>query len=263
MTRLSFLLSLLLVPSSVLLTGCGGGGGDPLVIGMELNYPPFEMKDTTGAPSGVSVDLANAMGEKLGREIVIRDMSFEGLIPALQSGRVDCVISSMTITPERSEAVSFSDPYVRTGICLLIQKDGEIQNASDLNKPGRRIAVKLGTTGDIYTKENMPEAEIAVLREASNCALEVAQGKADAFLYDQVSIYQFWQKHIDTTKALLTPVREEQWGIAVQKDDQELLGEINAFLEEYRSSGGFEKLGDKWFEEWKDNFEELGVSFVF
>jgi len=246
-----------------LLVGCGGSSEDKLVIGMELNYPPFEMKDERGNPSGVSVDMANALGESLGKKIEIRDISFEGLIPALQSDRLDCVISSMTITPERSEVVTFSDPYVRTGICMLVQKGSEVKVAEDLNQEGRRIAVKIGTTGDLYAREHLSKAEIVVLRDASNCALEVAQGKADAFIYDQISIYQFWQKHIDTTEALLKPIRQEDWGIAMQPDDAELQGQINAFLKDYREAGGFEELGDKWFEQWKDNFEQLGVSFVF
>ena len=80
----------------------------PLVVGMELAYPPFEMTDTSGKPAGVSVDLANELGKRLGRPVVIRNTSFDGLIPALKTGQVDLVISSMTATAERAKSIDFS-----------------------------------------------------------------------------------------------------------------------------------------------------------
>ncbi len=246
-------------------TGCGSGddGPAPLVVGMELAYPPFEMKDEQGKPKGVSVDLAEAMAKHLDRELVIRDFSWVGLVPALQSGQIDCVISSMTITEERDRSVDFTDPYLRSGICILAGAETGIDGLEDLEEDGRKLVVKLGTTGHQYALEFLPEAELAVLEDAGLCALEVAQGKADAFLYDQLSIYQYWRKHEVTTKALLRPLREEVWGIAVREGDDELREAINGFLESYREEGGFDRLGDRWLNEGKEGFEKLGVPFVF
>ena len=245
-------------------SSCGDGNPDNvLIVGMELSYPPFEMKDESGEPQGVSIDLAKALGEHLNQEVEIRDYAWVGLIPSLQSDRIDCVISSMTITEERAEKIDFSDPYVRNGICMLVQKEGSVNNPEDLKQPGQRIACKLGTTGHIWAQEHLPEAKLIVLEDSGNCAMEVAQGKADAFLYDQVSIYQHWKRHPDTTRAILKPLRSEVWGIGVKKGNQELLDEINAFLKAYRDAGKFEELGDKWLKEWKVSFEEMGVSFVF
>lgn len=251
--------------AGLILSGCDDGNpSDVIVIGMELNYPPFEMKDEAGVPKGVSIDMAEALGEHVGKRIEIRDMAWIGLIPALQSGRIDCVISSMTITEERAKQVAFSDAYVRTGICLLVQNDGDIKSFEDLKTPNRRLACKLGTTGHTFAQENLPDAELAVLEDAALCALEVHQGRADAFLYDQISIAQFWrEKYPDTTRALLEPVRTEVWGAAVRQDNQQLLDQINAFFAEYRESGGFDKLGDKWLGDSKASFEEMGISFVF
>ena len=81
-----------------------------MVVAMELAYPPFETKDDAGNPIGVSVDLAKAFGESIGREVVIENIAWDGLIPALQTGKVDMIISSMTITADRKEVVDFSDP---------------------------------------------------------------------------------------------------------------------------------------------------------
>lgn len=121
----------------------------PLVVGMELAYPPFEMTDTAGKPTGVSVDIANALGKSLARPVVIQNMAFDGLIPALKAGKVDLVISSMTATAERAQSIDFSDPYISTGLCLLLKKDSTAQSIADLDKDGFKVAVKKGTTGHL------------------------------------------------------------------------------------------------------------------
>ncbi|MEM7014093.1 MAG: transporter substrate-binding domain-containing protein [Verrucomicrobiota bacterium] len=260
------LLAISAAAGAFFLSSCGGGGNpsDVLVIGMELNYPPFEMKDKTGVPEGVSIDMAEKLGEHLGMEVEIRDMAWVGLIPALQSGRIDCVISSMTITDERDEQIDFSEPYVKTGICLLVQKDGDIKSFEDLKSPNRRISCKLGTTGHTFAQENLPDAELAVLEDAALCALEVSQGRSDAFIYDQISIAQFaMDQYPDTTVALLEPVRTEVWGVGLAEGDEELREGINAFITKFREDGGFDELGDKWLGDSKATFEELGVEFVF
>src|SRR5690606_33373419 len=133
----------------------------------------------------------------------------------------------------------------------------------DLDRPGRTVAVKLGTTGHLYAAANLKSAKVLVLDKETECALEVAQGKADAFIYDQMSIYGHWKKNPQTTRALLTPFREEVWAIGLRKGDDALREQVNRFLEQYKAGGGFQKLGDKWFAEQKAAFEKLGVSFFF
>src|SRR5271167_3505202 len=107
---------------------CGATRADdtdkPLVIGMELNYPPFEMTDASGTPCGVGVDMARALCAYLHRPIDIENMPFEGLIPALKTGRIDLIISSMTATDERRKSIDFSDPYLNTGLSILVKKNG-------------------------------------------------------------------------------------------------------------------------------------------
>jgi polar amino acid transport system substrate-binding protein len=99
---------------------------DTLVVGMELAYPPFEMTDTSGKPSGVRVDLAHELGKALGKKVVIENSAFDGLIPALKTGKIDLIISSMTATEERAKSIDFSDAYLRTGLCLLVKKGAPV-----------------------------------------------------------------------------------------------------------------------------------------
>jgi polar amino acid transport system substrate-binding protein len=233
----------------------------PLVVGMELAYPPFEMTDPQGKPSGISVDLARDLAQALGRPAVIENIAWDGLIPALKTGKVDLVISSMTATAERAKSSDFSDPYIATGLCLLLKKDSAVNGIADLNQPGVKIAVKKGTTGHLYATANLKNADILVLDKESAAVLEVSQGKADAFIYDQMSTYQNWQRNKETTRALLDPFQKESWAVGLRKGNDELRDKVNAFIKDYRAKGGFERLGDRYLKEMKDEFKHMGSAF--
>jgi polar amino acid transport system substrate-binding protein len=233
----------------------------PLIVGMELAYPPFEMTDQSGKPSGVSVDLATDLAKSLGRPVVIQNTAFDGLIPALKTGKVDIVISSMTATAEREKSIDFSDPYVSTGLCLLLKKDSTAKGIADLDKEGVKVAVKKGTTGHLYATNTLKKAEILVLDKESAAVLEVSQGKADAFIYDQMSTYQNWQRNSATTRAVLEPFQRESWAVGIQKGNDDLKAKVNKFIKEYREKGGFEQLGDRYLKEMKAEFKRLGYSF--
>ncbi|MDD7114453.1 MAG: transporter substrate-binding domain-containing protein [Lachnospiraceae bacterium] len=237
---------------------------DELVVAMELAYPPFETKDENGDPSGVSVDFSKAFGEYIGRDVRIENISWDGLIPSLQTGKADMVISSMTITEERKESVDFSDPYANAMLAILANKDSGISSVDDLNQSGKKIAVKTGSTGYIYAQKHLTNAEIVGLPDESACVTEVAQGKADGFIYDQLTIYRNWKKNPDTTTAVFIPFQDvEQWGVAVQKGDTELLSQLNEFIAKYREDGGFDQLTEKYLSEEKKAFDELGFQWFF
>ncbi|MBD5401308.1 transporter substrate-binding domain-containing protein [bacterium] len=262
--RMCILLSLLLV-----ILAAGGCGKEekkeePLVVAMELAYPPFEGKDEAGEPTGVSVDLMKAFGEYIGREIKIENTAWDGLIPSLQTGTADLVISSMTIRPDRAEQVDFSDPYANALLAVLVNKNTDASSIEDLNQAGMKMAVKSGSTGHLYAESNLQNAELMVLPDESACVTEVAQGRADGFIYDQLTIYRNWQKNLDTTEAIFIPFQEpEKWGIAVQKGNSELLEQVNAFLKEFRENGGYDKLEETYLSEEKKAFDELGFQWFF
>ena len=232
-------------------------------VGMELSYPPFEMTDEKGTPTGVSVDIATALGEFLGKNVLIQNTPFDGLIPALKTGRVDLIISSMTATPERAKSIDFSDAYLKTGLCLLVRKDAVGNSIADFDAPGRVIAVKKGTTGHVYTAQHAMKAKVLVLDKESSCVLEVVQGKADAFIYDQMSTYQNWKRNQETTRPLLKPFQEESWAVGIRKGNEALRDQVNAFLKDFSANGGFARLSDKYLKEQKEAFEKLDIPFFF
>lgn len=234
-----------------------------LIVGMELAYPPFEMRDAQGNPTGVSPDLAQALGEYLHQPVTIENINFSGLIPALKTGKIDLIISSMTKTPERADSIDFSEPYLSTGLCLLVRKDSPIHGIQDLDEAGMKAAVKQGTTGQAYAREHLKKAELLVLDKETACVMEVVQGKASAFIYDQMSTYANWKQNPDTTRALLAPFQAESWAIGLRKGNDDLTARVNEFLKVFKARGGFEELGNRYLPEQKAAFRQMNVPFVF
>lgn len=238
--------------------------GRTLVVAMELAYPPFETKDGAGEPSGISVDFMRDFGEAYGYDIAIENTAWDGLIPSLQTGKADCVISSMTITDERKQTVDFSDAYAQAQLAILANSGSGISSVDDLNQEGKTVAVKTGSTGDVYATNHLTEATITRLADESACVTEVVQGRADGFIYDQLTIYRNHEANPDTTEAVFIPFQDpEEWGIAVKKGDTELLDELNAFIADSKDNGEFDRLTEKYLAEEKAAFDELGFTWFF
>ena len=247
---------------ALLLAGCNRQASNTLRVGMELTYPPFETQTASGQPDGVSVKLAEALAADLGRPLQIVPMEFSGLIPALKTGSIDLVISSMTATDERRQSIDFSEPYAFTGLALLVGKDSTVQSIDDLKSANRRVAVKSGTTSESGVVKNLPETQPTAYPDDAVCVLEVSQGRADAFLYDQLSILRYHRKNPDTTKALLKPFTEEAWAIGIAKGNSGLLGKTNDFLMKFRSQGGLGLLADQYLKEEKAALESQNIPFL-
>lgn len=234
-----------------------------LIVGMELSYPPFETMDPSGKPMGVSVDLAQALGRSLGRPVDIKNIPFTGLIPSLKTGKIDCIISSMTDTPARRESIAFSNPYLSIGLALLVAKNSSSQSITDIEQDRKTLVVRQGTTGEVWARANIHKAQILAVEKESSAVLEVVQGKADAFLYDQMSVWKNAQEHSDSTRAILKPVQRENWAIGVRLQDDALRNSINSFLDQFRANGGFEALGNKYLGDQKAAFQQEGIPFYF
>lgn len=250
-------------------SGAGSDGAAPaegstLKVAMELAYPPFETKDDAGNPEGLAVDFIRDFGEAYGYDVQIENTAWDGLIPSLQSGKADLVISSMTITDERKQSVDFSDAYAMAQLAILANANSGIASIDDLNQPGKKVAVKTGSTGDVYATKNLTNAEIVRLADESACVTEVVQGKADGFLYDQLTIYRNHQANPDTTEAVFIPFQDaEEWGIAVKKGNTKLLDQLNEFIAQSKTDGEFDRLTEKYLAEEKKAFDEYGFKWFF
>lgn len=232
-------------------------------IGMELSYPPFEMIDPQGNPAGISVEMAHELGKYLNKKIEIKNIPFVGLIPALKAGIIDLIISSLSITPDRLKSIDFSKPYATIGLCLLLNKNSSIQGIEDADHKGITVVVKGGTSGETYARMNLTHATVIVLDKESACVLEVVQGKAEAFIYDQLSVYTNWKKNPLTTRAILQPFQKEDWAIGIRKGNDALRIEVDRFIAEFKKENGFIELGKKFLPEQYKAFKEMGIPFIF
>jgi len=238
-------------------------GQKPLVVGMELAYPPFETTDKYGNPSGFSVDMATDLGKYLDRDIVIENMSYGGLIPALRTEKIDIILSSMSITERRKKAINFSTPYAKANLAILANQDSKIKDPMDLNQEGKKIAVKKGTTGHVVAMKTFPKAKLLVFDKESACILEVVQGKVDAFIYDPLTILKNWEKNKDTTDPILKSFQKtpEYWAIAYNKNNSELGKKINDFIKDYKKNGSIDRLADKYLSKPKEEFKKRNIPF--
>ena len=183
---------------SLLFTLCACSRSTKLIIGTDATYPPFEYVDEKGQISGVDIEVGREIAKALGREVEFRNINFDGLITALRTGSIDLVISSMTATPERRQSIDFSEPYVKTGLSILAAKDSTVQSAADLKTPGRKIVVRLGTTGEHWVRENLKEAKIIALDADVSCVMEVVNAT-------------FWGLGLEVPeKAEVTPIGDYQ-----------------------------------------------------
>lgn len=259
------------------LAGCSGGGsaeGDgasgagsadkTLTVAMELAYPPFETRDEAGEPYGISPAFMQKFADEYGYDLVIENTAFDGLIPALQTDKADAVMSSITITDERKAEVDFTDPYAVAQLAILANAQSGIASIDDLNQPDKTVAVKTGSTGDVYATKNLTNAQIVRLADESACVTEVVQGRADGFLYDQLTIYRNNQANPDTTEAVFIPFQDpECWGIAVQKGNDELREQLNELIAQCKADGTFDELTQEYLADEKAAFDELGFRWFF
>ncbi len=222
-----------------------------LIVGMELKFFPFEYTNEKGEPMGFDVDIARLAAQELGVDLEIKDMEFSGLIPALQGGKIDMIISGMTRTLTRAKAVTFTQPYFETGLCVLLSKQRaeRVQDVKELNASDRIIAVKLGTTGDLITGKLFPKAQVNRYKDETACVREVVTGRADAFLYDQLSISKHHKENPETTRAILKPFTYEPFAIAIRKGDSDFLGWLNLYLDTIKADGRYKELYEKHFQE--------------
>lgn len=257
------------------LAGCSGGsddgaasggesGGKTLTVAMELAYPPFETRDEAGDAYGISPAFMQKFADAYGYDLVIENTAFDGLIPALQTDKADAVMSSITITDEREAEVDFTDPYAVAQLAILANAQSGIGSIDDLNQPDKTVAVKTGSTGDVYATKNLTNAQIVRLADESACVTEVVQGRADGFLYDQLTIYRNNQANPDTTEAVFIPFQDpEYWGVAVADGNDELRAQFNEFIAQCKQDGAFEELTQEFLADEKAAFDELGFRWFF
>jgi len=173
-------------------------------------------------------------------------LPFDSLIPALQQGKIDMVIAGMTITEDRAKVVDFSKPYFEANQAIVVRKDGSFRPQSLEELIGKKIAVQLGTTGDLITTD-VKGIEVVRFQRFTDAFLELQNGRVDAVVLDEAPAKAYVKKF---PKFIVSKIVDtgETYGVAVRKGNKELLNFVNQTLDIMRSSGTYNKIIDKWFE---------------
>lgn len=220
-----------------------------LRVGLEAGYMPFELKDKSGNIVGFDVDIAKMMAEDMGVKLELVNTAWDGIIPALLTDKFDIIMSGMTITPQRNLQVNFCDPYIVVGQTIFVKKDlvGKITSYKDLDDPKYTIATKLGVTADYASKKFMGKANIKLYETEQEGAMEVLNGKADAFVYDLPYNAIFYAQNKEKLGFIDEPFTYEPLAWAVRKGDPDFVNFLNNYLAQIKGDGRYQATYDKWF----------------
>jgi polar amino acid transport system substrate-binding protein len=229
-----------------------------LRVGFEAGYMPFEMTDKKGRFVGFDIDMAKEMAKAMGVKFVPVNTAWDGIIPALITGKFDILMSGMTVTQERNLKVNFANPYIIVGQTILINKKHKnvIKSYKDLNNPKYIVTSKLGTTGEQAVKRLIPKCNYKSFETEPEAALEVVHGKADAFVYDLPYCVVFnAQQGVGKLVFLDQPFTYEPLAWAVTKGDPDFLNWLNNFLSQVKNDGRYERIHNKWIKstDWYKN----------
>ncbi len=217
-----------------------------LRVGTDATYPPFESAEG-GVFTGFDIDLANSIARELGVQARFINASFDGIFPALQVGNFDVVMSSVTITPERSASMLFSDPYYDSGQLIAVNQDREgISSPADLKN--KRVGVQINTTAqfELETKEGV---DIAKYNTIDLALLDLRNQRIDAVVSDApVLKYMIFQSFREL-KTVGERFTDEKFGIALAPGNDDLRQEINRALKKIRETGEYDRIHEKWFGE--------------
>lgn len=236
----------------VALAGCGAKKDsgksssdktETLVMGTNATFPPYEYVDDNNKIVGIDAEIAQAIADKLGMKLEIKDMEFDSLIPAVKSDSIDVVLAGMTVTDERKQSVDFSDSY-STGVQVIIVKEGsDIKSADDLK--GKKIGVQSGTTGDSYCTTDFGQENVKQFSNGSLAVAALANGQVDCVVIDNEPAKNYVAANTGL-KILDTEYVTEEYAIAVSKDNPDLLKKINTALKELKEAGKIDEIVGKY-----------------
>lgn len=238
--------AVLLLAVLLTLAAAGMASAQVLRVGSDVAYPPFEYVDeATGEYVGFDMDIIREIGRRLGMDVQVINVAWEGIIPGLLSGHYDVIISAMTITNERAQAVDFSDPYFATGQVILVRADDDrIKEPADLK--GKRVAVQIGTTGH-FAAERIEGAVVEHYPLTPEAILALKLGRADAVVLDELVALEEVRANPGQVKVVGTPFTIEYYGIAIRKGNPDLLRAINLALAQMKADGTYDEIYDRWF----------------
>ncbi|MDR3434053.1 MAG: glutamine ABC transporter substrate-binding protein GlnH [Rouxiella aceris] len=219
---------------------------EKLIVATDTAFVPFEFKQGDKYV-GFDIDLWAALAKEMKVSYTLKPMDFDGIIPALQTKNIDLALAGITITPQRAQAVDFSDGYYTSGLITMVKSDNkDIKGTQDLN--GKVVAVKSGTSSINYITANLKPKDVRQFPNIDSAYMELGTGRADAVLFDAPNI----QYYIKTAghgnfKTVGPAVAGQDYGVAFPKGSP-LRDKVNAALKTLRANGTYAAIYKKWFD---------------
>ena len=214
---------------------------DELVMATNAEFPPYEFHEGDKIV-GIDVEICQAIADELGKELVIEDMAFDSVITSVYTGKADLGAAGLTITEDRLKNINFSDPYATAAQVIIIKEDSDIASPDDL--VGKTIGVQLGTTGDIYA-EDIEDATLERYNKGFEAVQALLQGKIDAVIIDNEPAKVYVSQN-DGLKIVDEAFTYEEYAIAIAKDNDKLLNDVNAAIKKLKDSGKLDEIVAKY-----------------
>ena len=220
-----------------------------MVLGTSGSMPPLNFTTTDGQVVGMEIDMARKMAAAMEVKLRIETMPFHKLLPALESGKVDLVMSGVTITPERNQKFAFVGPYFISGKSILtkLKTIAVIDSPAQINSPRTTLAALKDSTSQQYVEKSTPKAKLIKTDDYDQAIDLILKGEVDALVADYpicvVSVYRYPNQQLTT---LTKPLTYEPIGIAVSPDDPQLVNWLGNFLTAMKGSGELENLQNRW-----------------
>ena len=216
---------------------------ETLTMVTNAEFPPYEYKEGDKVV-GIDADVAQAIADKLGMKLEIVDTKFDAIIPGVQSGKYDMGMAGMTVTPERKQSVAFSDSYAKGIQSIIVKQGSDIKSVDDLSEKSK-IGVQLGTTGDIYAKDDFGDEAVQEFDKGADAVQALLAGKIDCVIIDNEPAKSFVAAN-EGLEILSTSYAEEEYAICFKKDNTELQTKVNGALKELIADGTLQKIVNKY-----------------
>lgn len=219
----------------------------PLRVGISPVFPPMAFKQGKEL-AGVEVDLARALGERLGREVIFVEVPWKDQIDALNEGRTDIIMSSMSVTPARRYIVNFTKPYYVVGQMALVRLDDRHKYTLGFpTKPEGTVGVVAATTGEFLVQRDFPKAKRQTFANGAEAVVALKKKKLALFIGDSTHVWYLAARHANDGLAVVPiALSEETLAWAVRKTDDELLAAANDFIAEASESGSLRQVFRRW-----------------
>jgi ABC-type amino acid transport substrate-binding protein len=224
-----------------------------LVVGVKTDFPPFGSVDAAGKNIGFDVDVSYELAKALfgdPNKIELVSVTSGNRIPYLQSGKIDIIVATVTVTDERRKVVEFSEPYFLSGELILVPKASTVNDVKDLN--GKKVAIIQGAITDQDLAELAPQATRLKYGKVTEAMLAVKAGHADGFVQDDILILKLVKDNPDMRVAG-KPFMPRPYGIAVRKGDTEFIQWVNTQLKRMQSDGTYERIWKRHLGEFEAN----------